>query len=292
MMNSKSYLLKPRATWVLLSFATACGGATTAEGARDGGQIGTGGAGTAGDAGGVNGSGGAGGASSAGTVPAGIPVELGTAKNYAILAESGISTVPTTAITGNLGVSPAAASFITGFSLSADSTSVFSTSPQVTGKVYAADYTVPTPSALTTAIADMQLAFTDAAGRPPGVTELGAGSIGGMNLAPGVYKWGTGLLIPTTITLTGRATDVWIFQIAQNLTLSSGTKILLAGGAQPKNIFWQVSGLVDLGTTAHFEGVIMTQTSITLRTGASINGRLFAQTAINLDSNSVVEPAM
>ena len=292
MMNSKSYLLKPRATWVLLSFATACGGATTAEGARDGGQIGTGGAGTAGDAGGVNGSGGAGGASSAGTVPAGIPVELGTAKNYAILAESGISTVPTTAITGNLGVSPAAASFITGFSLSADSTSVFSTSPQVTGKVYAADYTVPTPSALTTAIADMQLAFTDAAGRPPGVTELGSGSIGGMNLAPGVYKWGTGLLIPTTITLTGRATDVWIFQIAQNLTLSSGTKILLAGGAQPKNIFWQVSGLVDLGTTAHFEGVVMTQTSITLRTGASINGRLLAQTAINLDSNSVVEPAM
>jgi hypothetical protein len=219
-------------------------------------------------------------------------VDLGTAKNYAILAESGISTVPTTAITGNLGVSPAAASFITGFSLVADSTSVFSISPQVTGKVYAADYTVPTPSALTRAIADMQLAFTAAAGRPPGVTELGAGNIGGMNLAPGVYKWGTGLLVPTDITLTGTATDVWIFQIAQNLTLSSGTRILLAGGAQPKNIFWQVAGLVDLGTTAHFEGVVMTQTSITLRTGASINGRLLAQTAVNLDSNVVVEPAL
>jgi hypothetical protein len=157
--------------------------------------------------------------------------------------------------------------------------------------VYAADYAVPTPSVLTAAIADMQFAFTDAAERAPDATELGAGSIGGMNLAPGVYKWGTGLLIPTDITLTGTASDVWIFQVAQNLTMSSGTKILLAGGAQSKNIFWQVAGLVDLGTTAHCEGVILTQTSVTLRTGASINGRLLAQTAVNLDGNSVVEPA-
>jgi hypothetical protein len=218
-------------------------------------------------------------------------VNLGTAKNYAILAESGISTVPASAITGNLGVSPVAATYITGFSLILDSTTVFSTSSQVTGKAYAADYASPTPAALTSAVADMQLAFTDAAGRAPGVTELGAGNIGGMNLAPGVYKWGTGLSIPADITLTGTATAVWIFQIAQNLTISNGTKILLAGGALPKNIFWQVSGLVDIGTTAHCEGVILTQTAITLRTGASINGRLLAQTAVNLDSNAVVEPA-
>jgi hypothetical protein len=236
--------------------------------------------------------GGTGGGGIAGTLPASVSVDLRTAKNYAILAESGISTVPTAAITGNLGISPAAASFITGFSLIADSTNVFSTSPQVTGKVYAADYTAPTPSALTTAISDMQLAFTDAAGRAPGVTELGAGNIGGMTLAPGVYKWGTGLLIPTDVTLAGTATDVWIFQIAQNLTMSSGTKILLTGGAQPKNVFWQVAGLVDLGTTAHFEGVVLTQTSATLRTGASINGRLLAQTAVNLDSSSVVAPVL
>jgi hypothetical protein len=265
-----------RIALVLLSFATACGGGGTAGGAQYGGSGGTGGAG---------------GAGGAGTVSAGNPVNLGTAKNYAILAESGISTVPTSAITGNLGISPAAATFITGFSLVADSTNVFSTSPQVTGKVYAADYAVPTPSVLTAAIADMQLAFTDAAGRAPGATELGAGSIGGMNLAPGVYQWGTGLLIPTDITLTGTASDVWIFQVAKNLTMSSGTKILLAGGAQSKNIFWQVAGLVDLGTTAHCEGVILTQTSVTLRTGASINGRLLAQTAVNLDGSSVVEPA-
>jgi hypothetical protein len=223
---------------------------------------------------------------------AGVAVNLGTAENFAILAESGIFILSTASITGNLGISPAAATFITGFSLTPDSTNVFSTSPQVTGKVYAADYTAPTPSALTTAIADMHLAFTAAAGRSPGVTELNAGSIGGLNLAPGVYQWGTSLLIPTDITLTGTATDVWIFQVAQNLTMSSGTKILLAGGAQAKNVFWQVAGFVDLGTTAHFHGVVLTQNSITLRTGASISGRLFAQSAVNLDGSSVVEPAL
>ena len=225
-----------------------------------------------------------------GGVP-GSPVSLGMAGNYAILAKSGISTVPTSAVTGDLGLSPAAAAFITGFSLTADSTNVFSTGPQVIGKIYASDYTPPTPSNLTTAIGDMQLAFVDAAGRAPGITELGAGTIGGMTLAPGVYKWGTGLLIPTDVTLSGTATDVWIFQIAQDLTLSSGSKIILVGGALPKNIFWQVSGLVDLGTTAHCEGVVLSQTAITLRTGASINGRLLAQTAVNLDGNTVVQPA-
>ena len=218
-------------------------------------------------------------------------MDLGVAENYVILAKSGISTVPTSAVSGNLGVSPAAASYITGFSLTADSTNVFSTSPQVTGKVYAADYASPTPSNLTTAIGDMELAFTDAAGRAPDVTELGAGNIGGMTLAPGVYKWGTGLLIPTDVTLTGSATAVWIFQVAQDLTMSTATNISLTGGALPKNVFWQVSGKVDLGTTAHFEGVVLTQTSVTLRTGASINGRLLAQTAVNLDGSTLVEPA-
>ena len=224
------------------------------------------------------------------TVAPGLAVNLGTAGNFVILAKSGIATVPTSAITGNLGVSPAAASSITGFALTADSTNVFSTEPQVTGKVYAANYAPPTPSNLTTAVSDMQVAFTEAAARAPGATELYAGNIGGRNLAQGVYRWSTGLLIPTNVTLTGSATDVWVFQIAQNLTMSSGAKIILAGGALPKNIFWQVSGAVDLGTTAEFKGVILGQTAITLRTGASINGRLLAQTAVNMDHNTVVQP--
>src|SRR6185503_17267146 len=166
------------------------------------------------------------------------------------------------AVTGNLGVSPAAATLITGFSLTSDATNAFSSSPQVTGKVYAADYAPPTPASLTAAVGDMQLAFTEAAGRSPSVTELGAGNIGGMTLAPGVYKWGTGLLIPTNVTLSGSATDVWIFQIAKSLTVSNGVKIVLSGAALPKNVFWQVSGLVSVGTTAHLEGIVLTQTSV------------------------------
>jgi hypothetical protein len=219
------------------------------------------------------------------------PVDLGTSGDYVILAQSAISTVPTSAVTGDLAVSPAAATFITGFSLVMDSTDVFSTSPQVTGRVFAADYTPPTPSNLTTAVGDMVLAFGDAAGRAPDVTELGAGNIGGMTLAPGVYRWGTGLSIPTDVMLDGDATDVWIFQIAQDLTVSAATNVTLTGGAVPKNVFWQVSGSVELGTTAHFEGVVLCATAITLETGASINGRLLAQTAVSLDSSTVAEPA-
>jgi hypothetical protein len=224
------------------------------------------------------------------TVGQGIPVDLGTAGGFVILAKSGIATVPASVITGDLGLSPAAATFITGFSLIADSTNVFSTSAQVTGKAYAADYAAPTPANLTSAIGDMQTAFTSAAGRAPGVTELGAGNIGGLTLTPNVYKWGTGVLVPTDVTLTGSATDVWVFQIAKDLTFSSGAKVVLAGGAVPQNIFWQVSGLVDLGTTASCQGVVLSQTSITLQTGASVTGRLLAQTAVSVDNSAVALP--
>ncbi|HMJ54671.1 MAG TPA: ice-binding family protein [Polyangiaceae bacterium] len=288
------------------SGAAAGQGGTTGTGAAagTGGTTGTGAAAGTGGASGSAGASGGSGAADAGragnagdrdaavdSVAPGHPLNLGTAGTYVILAKSGISTVPASAVTGNLGISPAAGTLITGFSLKADSTSTFSTSTQVVGKVYAADDTTPTPSNLTTAVGDMELAFTEAAGRAPDVTELGAGNIGGMTLSPGVYKWGTGLTIATTVTLTGRATDVWIFQIAQDFTMSSAAKVLLTGGAVPKNVFWQVAGLVDFGTTAHCEGVVLTQTAVTLRTGASLNGRLLAQTAVNIDTSTVVAPA-
>lgn len=224
-------------------------------------------------------------------VEAGQTVNLGRAGEYAILAKAAISTVPTSAVTGNVGISPAAASFITGFSLTADATNVFSTAPQVTGKVYAANYAPPTPANLTVAVSDMLLAFTDAAGRAPDFTELGAGNIGGMTLVAGVYKWGTGLLIPTNVTLTGTPTDVWIFQVAGKLTMSSASQVVLAGGALPKNVFWQVADAVEVGTTAHLEGVVLTQTAVALRTGASLNGRLLAQTGVSIDGSTLVEPA-
>lgn len=216
-------------------------------------------------------------------------VDLGTAGDFAILAKSGISNVPPSAVTGDIGVSPAAATFITGFSLTADATDVFSSSAQVTGRVYAADYESPTPVVMTTAIGDMELAFTDAAGRPSDFTELGAGNIGGMTLEPAVYKWGTGLLIPTDVTLNGSASDVWIFQVAEDLTVANGANVVLTGGALAENVFWQVAGRVDLGTTVHFEGVVLVQTAVTLGTGATVVGRLLAQTAVSLDGNTVVE---
>jgi hypothetical protein len=219
-----------------------------------------------------------------------LPVDLGTAGNYVILAKTGISTISTSAITGDLGVSPAAATYITGFSLIANATNVFSTSAQVTGKVYASDYAVPTPANLTTAIDDMGTAFTAAAGRAPDFVNLGAGAIGGMTLHAGVYNWGTGLLIPTNVTLTGSGTDVWIFQIAKDLTVSNGVEVVLAGGAVAKNVFWQVSGSASIGTTAKFEGTILCKTQIAMNTGASITGNLLAQTAVTIDACTVVEP--
>ncbi len=222
--------------------------------------------------------------------PRALPVNLGSSINYVILAKTGISSVPASVVTGNIAVSPSAASSITGFALAAPPTTS-TTSPQVTGLVYAADFDPPTPSNLTTAVSDMLLGFTDAAGRAPDVTGLGAGDIGGMTLASGVYKWGTGLLIPTNITLTGSATDVWIFQIAQDLTVANGVNVVLAGGAVPKNVFWQVSGAANFGTTVHFEGVVLSQTGITMNTGSSINGRLLAQSAVTLQSTTVVQPA-
>lgn len=225
------------------------------------------------------------------TTQTGQGVDLGRAANFAILAKSAVSTVPASAITGDVGLSPAAATFITGFSLTLDATNVFATSAQVTGSVFAADYAAPTPANLTGSVLDMQTAFTDASGRAPDVTELGAGNIGSMTLAPGVYRWGTGLQIPTALTLAGSATDVWIFQVAQDLHLSSATNVVLSGGALAKNVFWQVMGLVDVGTTAHLEGIVLCATSITLGTGATANGRLLAQTAVVLDTNTVVEPA-
>jgi hypothetical protein len=220
-----------------------------------------------------------------------LPVDIGSAGDYVILAKTGISTVPTSVVTGNIGVSPAAATYITGFALTSDSTNAFSTSRQITGNVYAANYASPTPSKMTTAVTDVEHAFSDAAGRAPGVTELGAGNVGAMTLVPGVYEWSTGLAIPTDLTLTGDATSVWIFQVAQGLTVSPAAKVLLKGGALAKNVYWEVAGKVELGTTAHLEGIVLCRTSVALRTGASINGRLLAQTAITIDASTVAEPA-
>jgi len=219
------------------------------------------------------------------------PVVLGSAGSFVILAKSATSNVPTSAITGDIGLSPAAASFITGLALVHTAGTAAATSAQVTGSVFAADYAVPTPANLTTAIGNMQTAYVDAAGRTtPDHTELGAGNISGLTLPPGLYKWSNTVLISSNVTLAGGANDTWIFQIAGGLTLASAKRVVMSGGALPQNVVWQVAGIVSLGTTAHIEGVVLGKTQITLKTGASVNGRLFAQTQVTLAGNAIVQP--
>jgi hypothetical protein len=212
-------------------------------------------------------------------------VNLGVAGNFAILSKSGITDVFQSAITGDIGTSP-----ITG-------AAILVTCVEVAGTIYTVNAAGPlpcrviNPSRLTTAVSDMQTAYTDAAGRSkPNFLNLGAGNIGGKTLTPGLYKWTSAVVIPTDITISGGPKDVWIFQVAGTLNMSSAVKIILAGGAKSKNIFWQASGAVTCGTTSHFEGIILGKTGINLQTGASINGRLLAQTAVTLQMNTVTQP--
>jgi len=219
-------------------------------------------------------------------------VGLGLAGNYVVLAKTAISTVPASSVTGDIGISPAAATFITGFSLVADATNVFATSSQLVGKAYAADAAVPTPSNLTTAVSDMESAYSDAAGRPtPDFLELGTGNIGGLTLVPGLYKWTSTVRIPVDVVLSGGPNDVWIFQTTGDLTMDAGKKVTLIGGAKARNIFWQVAGQASFGATSHFEGILLTKTDITLQTGATMNGRALAQTQVALQQATLTQPA-
>ncbi len=214
------------------------------------------------------------------------PVNLRSAGTFTILSKTGITDVYASAIVGNVGTSP-----ITGAAL-------LLTCTEVTGTIVVVDAAGPLPcavndaTALTTAVLDMETAYLDAAGRTsPDFTEWGAGEIGGLTLTPGLYKWGTGVLISNDVTLSGGPNDVWIFQVAGTLNQANGKQIILAGGAQAKNIFWQVADSVTIGTTAHFEGVVLGKTLIAVNTGASANGRLLAQTAVTLQMNAITQPA-
>lgn len=221
--------------------------------------------------------------------------DLGSAGNYVILAKTGISDVVAlgTIITGDIGVSPVAASYITNLNLVAHGSNQYSTSNKVVGNVYAANYASPTPSNLTTAIGSMETAYTDAAGRSlPDFTELHAGNLTGRTLTPNLYKWGTDVTVDAagTVTLSGSATDVWIFQISGDLTMNAGATVTLLGGALPENIYWQVAGQVTLHTTVQMKGILLCKTAIVMNTGASLDGRALAQTAVTLDDNAVNEP--
>ncbi|MBE0502884.1 MAG: DUF3494 domain-containing protein [Desulfuromonadales bacterium] len=223
------------------------------------------------------------------------PVNLGTAGNFVILTKSGITTTGTTDITGDMGVSPIDSTAIEGFGLMLDSTNQFSTSSLVTGQIYAADYSAPTPSNMTTAISDMETAYIDAAGRTtPDGTELYAGNLSGQTFTAGLYKWSTGILVNagSAVTLSGGANDVWIFQIAGDITMSSGAAVTLVGGAQAKNIFWQVGGGtgVTFEPASAFQGIVLAEKAIVFKDEATLNGRALAQTNVTLISNTITAP--
>lgn len=212
-------------------------------------------------------------------------LNLGIAGDFAILSKTGITDVYKSAVTGDIGTSP-----ITGAAILLECN-------EVSGTIYTVDAAGPLPCRVTNAtrlgiaVLDMQAAYTDAAGRVnPDFLNLGAGDIGGKTLTPGLYKFTSAVVIPTDITISGSPTDVWIFQIAGNLNMSSAVRITLEGGALAKNIYWQTSGAVTLGTTSHFEGIILSQTGINMKTGATINGRMLAQTAVTLQMNTVTQP--
>ena len=215
------------------------------------------------------------------------PVNLGSASTFAILSKSSITNVFQSAVTGDVGASP-----ITGAAIGL-------TCGEVNGYLYTVDAAGPLPcrvtdpSRLTTAVGDMQTAYNDAAGRTlPDALNLGAGEIGGLTLAPGLYKWTSNVSISNDITLAGGPNDVWVLQVAGILNEASAKNVTLTGGAQAKNVFWQSAAGVAIGTHAHFEGTILARTLIAMKTGASINGRLLAQTAVTLQMNTVTVPAL
>jgi hypothetical protein len=215
------------------------------------------------------------------------PVDLGSAGSFTILSKSGVTDVFRSVITGDVGSSP-----ITGAAIGLKCT-------EVSGTIYTVNAAGPLPcrvvdpTRLTAAVGSMETAYNDAAGRTlPDATNLGAGEIGGLTLTPGLYKWTSNLSISTDVTLTGGPNDVFIFQVAGRLTEANAQHVILAGGAQAKNVYWASAGATVIGTNAHFEGTILSKTMIAMRTNASINGRLLAQTAVTLQMNTVTPPAL
>ncbi|MCR4328908.1 MAG: ice-binding family protein [Patescibacteria group bacterium] len=233
-------------------------------------------------------------------------VNLLSAGNFTILTETGITNTGThgSVITGNIGSSPITAAAMNGVFCSEITGTIYGVNAAYIGSgsqvCFAGNPPLANKTFVDTAVSDMEAAYTNAAGRiTPDGTNLYAGNLGGQTFAPGLYTWTTDVTIPTNVTLSGGANDVWIFQIAGNLDVSSagsipaGIKVLLSGGAQASNVFWQVGGGTGatLGTYATFNGTILSAKQIIMQTGAVLTGRALAQTQVTLDANAVTIPA-
>ncbi len=215
---------------------------------------------------------------------AATPLALGAAGKFVILSETGITDVYPSAVTGNVGTSP-----ITGAADHLKCT-------EVTGTVDSVDATGPapcslkTPSKLGIAVQAMVKDYNTGAAMPATTLNLGAGNLGGLTIAPGVYSWTTGVTIPASVTLNGGVHDVWVFQVAKTVDIAGGKAVILAGKAKAANIFWVVAGKVTIGTYAKFEGNVLSKSLIALNTGATITGRLLSQTAVTLQVATVTKP--
>jgi hypothetical protein len=225
-----------------------------------------------------------------------LPVLLGQANNFAILSKAGISSVPDSVITGNIGVSPIALTAITGFSYALHSSGTYATSTQVNGKLYSASCVSPTPSEMTTTISNMETAYVDGSTRvDPDFLEYKTGLIGGSTLTKGLYKFTSGVDITSDLIIRCECdsddSDRWIFQIAGNLNIASNVRVILQNGAKVENIVWVVAGFVEAGVGSHFEGIIIGATSAHFRTGSTMNGRVLVQTAVTLQSTTITAPS-
>jgi Ice-binding-like len=205
------------------------------------------------------------------------PINLRSAAHFTILAGAAITTTGGGVINGDVGASPIAGAAIA------------LTQEQVNGTIYAVDASGPAgsvidPALLLAAKGDLTTAYNDAAGRTPVPSgpflNPGAGNLGGLILIPGLYKFtGTALITGASVTLTGGPDDVWIFQIASDLQVGSSIQVVLAGGAQARNVFWQVGTSVAIGTFATFKGTIMSNQAIVMNTSSTLEGRALAFTA-------------
>src|SRR2546425_2575821 len=207
--------------------------------------------------------------------PAGqAPVALGAASTFAVLAGSTVTSTGATTVNGDLGLSPGTA--VTGFPPGT-----------VNGTIHAGD-----PAAAQAQLA-LTTAYNDAAGRTVGAI-LVAGNLGGRTLTPGLYTSTSSLEISSgdlTLDAQGDANAVFIFQMASTLTTTSARQVILSGGAKAANVFWQVGSSATLGTGSVFKGNILALASITVTTGAAVEGRLLARTAaVTLDSNVIAIP--